>query len=94
MTNFANTDVDKTDIRYCSFVVDSHFAGSEPSSLELDYIADTKTWEVMQCQNFLDVSQTHPLSRIFWIPEWSIIPVRYRRKYGQYCLLRRKSSTN
>ncbi|KAL2042432.1 hypothetical protein N7G274_004924 [Stereocaulon virgatum] len=81
-------------IAQCSYLVDSHFDGSEPSILEPNYILDTKTWDEMRCQNFLDASKTHPLSRIFWIPDLNIIPAQYRRKWGRYCLLRRKSSTS
>jgi len=32
------------------------------------------------------------LARIIWIPDWETIPARYRRKWGRYCLLRRKAT--
>lgn len=74
-------------------MVDSLFPGSEPSTLEPSYISDENNWEQMQCHRFLDSSQTHLLSRILWVPDWQIIPTKFRRQWGTYCLLRRKLAT-
>lgn len=83
----------KVTVGHCSFMVDSFFSGSKPSTLEPNYIVDGKNWEQAQCHKFLDSSQTHPLSRILWIPDWELIPLKFRRQWGRYCLLRRKSAT-
>ena len=80
------------DIRHCSFLVDSYFPGAEPSMLEPNHVLDTNTWKRLQCTSFLDASQTHFLARIFWIPDWDVIPERYHRKWGRYCLLQRRPS--
>ena len=74
-------------------MVDSFFSGSEPSTLEPNYIVDEENWEQMQCHTFLDSSQTHLLGRVLWIPDWKIIPENLRRQWGMYCLLRRKLAT-
>ncbi|KAL6715177.1 mannosyltransferase [Lecanora helva] len=81
-----------TDINHCTFLVDSYFPGHDTSVLEPSHILDTKFWEEVQCSKFLDASWTHFQGRLFPIPEWSVIPARYHRKWGRYCLLRRKRS--
>ncbi|KAF2147215.1 glycosyltransferase family 22 protein [Aplosporella prunicola CBS 121167] len=80
-----------TDIDHCSFVVDSSFSSMTATELEPDYLSDTETWEALRCEKFLDPTQTGTLGRLVWIPDWSFIPEQHRRKWGQYCLLRRKS---
>ncbi|KAL8946137.1 MAG: hypothetical protein Q9222_007428 [Ikaeria aurantiellina] len=82
------------DIEHCSFLIDSYFPGSQPSTLEPNYLEDSDTWEKMQCSQFLDSSQTHVLGRIFWIPDLDIIPVEFRRQWGRHCLLRRRKNTS
>lgn len=78
------------DIDHCTFLVDSYFSEAQRSSLEPAYILDEATWETLECRSFLDTSKTGLLGRIFWIPDIKIIPSRLRRKWGRYCLLRRK----
>ncbi|KAG9649179.1 glycosyltransferase family 22 protein, partial [Aureobasidium melanogenum] len=83
-----------TELSHCSFMVDSSFPGTEPSALEPDYINQTETWEKLSCEPFLDASRTGTIGRIGWIPDWDFIPTKYRRQWGEYCLLgRRKSSS-
>lgn len=77
------------DIDHCTFLVDSYFSEAKRSSLEPAYVLDKETWETLECRSFLDTSETGLLGRIFWIPDIKIIPVRLRRKWGRYCLLRR-----
>ncbi len=77
----------------CNFLVDSQLPGSPATVLEPNYISNTDKWETMKCVPFLDASQTHIISRMLWIPELPFIPPRYRRKWGSYCLLRRKQNT-
>ncbi|KAL8864940.1 MAG: hypothetical protein Q9174_007156 [Haloplaca sp. 1 TL-2023] len=82
-----------TDIEHCSFLVDSHFAKMQPSTLEPKYVEDIETWEVVQCSRFLDASQTHILARLLWLPDLEAIPARYRRRWGRHCLLKRRSES-
>jgi len=79
------------DIRACHYLVDTYYPGSNATELEPHYILDTENWEEVSCQPFLDASRTHILGRTIWLPEWSIIPEKYRRKWGKHCLLQRKS---
>lgn len=73
------------------FLVDSYFPGSQASALEPPYVLDSKTWEELQCNSFLDTSQTSLLGRLFWVPDWDFIPNRFRRHWGRHCLLRQRS---
>lgn len=75
-------------------MVDSSFPSSEPSPLEPDYISQTDTWEKLTCEPFLDASNTGTIGRIGWVPDWDFIPSKYRRQWGEYCLLRRRKSMN
>lgn len=77
------------DVDHCTFLVDSYFSEAKRSPLEPAYVLDKETWETLECRSFLDTSETGLLGRIFWIPDIKIIPLRWRRKWGRYCLLRR-----
>ncbi|KAF1931584.1 glycosyltransferase family 22 protein [Didymella exigua CBS 183.55] len=81
-----------TSIEHCEFIVDSSLPGVVPNALEPDYITDTEHWEPLKCASFLDVSRTHLVGRLLWVPDLSFIPEQFRRKWGQYCLLQRKVS--
>ncbi|KAI0161819.1 glycosyltransferase family 22 protein [Hypoxylon sp. FL1284] len=79
------------DIRQCSFLVDTQYPESQsplPPN-EPDYIADSENWKVATCEPFLDAANTHMLARVLWLPDWSIVPEKYRRKWGRHCLLER-----
>lgn len=83
------------DIRHCSFLIDSQFQADSLGSttLQPDFIGDSregKSWERLECRRFMDVPATYFLARIFWVPDWSVIPTRYRRQWGTYCLMRRR----
>lgn len=86
----------KIDIQHCTFLVDSQSRANASvlkSMLEPDFIDDSgdgRPWEKIECRKFLDVGATHSLARIFWVPDWEMIPRRYRRQWGRYCLLRRR----
>ncbi|KAL8973862.1 MAG: hypothetical protein Q9197_001897 [Variospora fuerteventurae] len=79
------------DVEHCSFLVDSHFPSTKPSKIEPNYVEDALSWEELQCSRFLDASHTHLLGRIFWIPDWKVMPTRFRRQWGRHCLLRRRA---
>ena len=89
---FSPSNFLKIDVGLCTFMVDSIFSGSENSMLEPNYIVDERNWEQIQCHKFLDSSQTHLLGRIIWIPDWEVVPAKFRRQWGRYCLLRRRSA--
>ncbi|PSN64318.1 hypothetical protein BS50DRAFT_602058 [Corynespora cassiicola Philippines] len=75
------------DIDHCHFLVDSRLPGAAPTTLEPDYIADSKNWEALACESFLDASTTSALGRLLWVPDWPFIPPQFRRRWGEYCLL-------
>ncbi|KAB8237336.1 dolichyl-P-Man:Man(6)GlcNAc(2)-PP-dolichol alpha-1,2-mannosyltransferase [Aspergillus alliaceus] len=79
------------DISQCSFLVDSYFPSRGASALEPDYIHDDAQWEAVSCKDFLDASQTGLLGRLIWIPDIPGLPDKFQRKWGQYCLLRRRN---
>ena len=49
---------------------------------------DTKNWEIVTCEPFLDAARTPTIPRMLWLP---IAFDGMRRQYGQHCLFRRKS---
>ncbi|KAK3687415.1 Alg9-like mannosyltransferase family-domain-containing protein [Podospora appendiculata] len=84
------------ELRACSFLVDTQFpeqqkdlAWKAPPN-EPDYVADTEHWQEVMCVPFLDAASTPFLARALWVPEWDVIPERFRRKWGRHCLLRQK----
>ncbi|KAH3939517.1 mannosyltransferase [Parastagonospora nodorum] len=76
------------DVDHCTFLIDSRLPSAPPTALEPSYISDTKNWEKMKCTTFLDASHTHLLGRLLFIPDLPFVPERFRRKWGDYCLLR------
>ncbi|KAJ5961205.1 GPI mannosyltransferase [Penicillium vulpinum] len=80
------------DISQCSFLVDSYFPGHDATELEPHYLLDKAQWEPLSCASFLDASQTGLLGRLIWIPDFPVIPARFRRKWGEYCLLQRTAA--
>lgn len=80
------------DIRQCSFLIDTQYPehkGALPPN-EPDYISDTENWEAVKCEPFLDAGSTHLLARVLWVPDLDLVPEKFRRKWGQHCLLQRK----
>ena len=84
------------DLRACVFLVDTQYPeqqktlGWKPPPNEPDYIADTEHWREVKCVPFLDAASTPFLARALWVPDWDVIPERFRRKWGRHCLLERK----
>jgi alpha-1,2-mannosyltransferase len=81
-----------TDLDRCDFIVDSDLPSTFSSPLEPNYIKDEAHWEKVQCLPFLDAASTGLLGRLGWIPESSIVPAKYRRVWGEYCLLKRRKN--
>ncbi|CAG8154883.1 unnamed protein product [Penicillium olsonii] len=82
------------DISQCSFLVDSHFPGHDATELEPHYALDKANWDTLACASFLDASHTGLLGRLIWVPDIPGIPDRFRRKWGEYCLLQRTGTGN
>ncbi|KAK4444879.1 Alg9-like mannosyltransferase family-domain-containing protein [Podospora aff. communis PSN243] len=84
------------DLRSCVFLVDTQYPeqqkelGWKPPPNEPDFVADTQHWEEVKCVPFLDASKTSFLARALWVPDWEVIPERYRRKWGRHCLLKQR----
>ncbi|KAK0715266.1 Alg9-like mannosyltransferase family-domain-containing protein [Lasiosphaeris hirsuta] len=90
-------DVGKyVDLKACSFLVDTQYPeqqkqlGWKAPPAEPDFVADTKRWEEVKCVPFLDAANTPFLARALWVPDLKVIPERFKRKWGQHCLLRQK----
>ncbi|KAM0343444.1 hypothetical protein ACHAPU_008473 [Fusarium lateritium] len=83
-----------TELAACSFLVDTQYPErNDPlPPNEPDYIADSKSWEIVKCEPFLDAANTHLLARILWVPDLPFIPDQFKRKWGRHCLLRRKGA--
>ncbi|KAI9712311.1 MAG: mannosyltransferase [Bogoriella megaspora] len=80
-----------TDVARCDFMVDSYFPGSISTKFEPHYVLDDNTWQRIFCEPFLDTSRTSVFGRLGLVPNWSFIPERFHRKWGTYCLLKRKN---
>ncbi len=83
------------ELSMCPFLVDTQYPENEKLGLQLpphepDYVANDRHWDVVKCVPFMDAGNTGFLARALWVPELEIIPERYRRKWGNHCLLRRK----
>ncbi|PNS20671.1 hypothetical protein CAC42_2916 [Sphaceloma murrayae] len=78
---------------HCTFFVDSSLPGVPASGVEPDRVHDDATYERIHCEPFLDAASTSTIARLLWVPDWEIIPSAYRRKWGKYCLLKRKAVT-
>ncbi|KAI9931947.1 hypothetical protein AWENTII_010251 [Aspergillus wentii] len=91
MNDLNEEDPEKyVDIAQCSFLVDSHFPERVATELEPHYIDDEAQWEKLSCASFLDASRTSIWGRLIWIPDLPFVPERFRRQWGQYCLLQRR----
>ncbi|KAI0888739.1 glycosyltransferase family 22 protein [Annulohypoxylon maeteangense] len=93
MNDLNEEDMSKyVEIGQCSFLVDTQYPESHyplPPN-EPDYIADKENWDIVKCEPFLDAGNTHLLARVLWIPDWSFVPEKFRRKWGRHCLLQKK----
>lgn len=68
----------------CDYLVDVDFPLHPDNPLEPRYMEDTKNWQVMHCEPFLDAENSHRLSRAFWVPGSPGLA------WGDYCILKRK----
>lgn len=78
-------------VEYCTYLVDTFMPEMKATEHEPLYVLDTNHWERVSCKPFLDVSKTRIIARILWIPDLPIIPEKFRRQWGEHCLLRRKN---
>ncbi|CAK4024666.1 glycosyltransferase family 22 [Lecanosticta acicola] len=80
-----------TDVKYCDFIVDSNLPSTATTDLEPSFIADEQHWEKVKCLPYLDASSTGALGRLGWIPDLPFVPPRFKRVWGDYCLLKRRT---
>ncbi|OAR01389.1 hypothetical protein LLEC1_07872 [Akanthomyces lecanii] len=85
------------DLRMCSFLVDTQYperiATAADQALPLrepDFVADTRRWETVKCERFMDAAKTPLLARIFWVPDLPGVPAWLKRRWGRHCLLQKK----
>lgn len=92
---FTRYTTNKTEIdpQNCHFLVDTYYPGSSASDYEPHYILDEENWEHVSCQPFLDASRTHILGRTIWLPNLPFVPEKFKRRWGQHCLLKRKEKS-
>ena len=79
-----------TELKHCSYLVDLRLPSTKPTDREPDYLADTENWERVKCLPFLDAASTGMLGRMIWVPNSPFVPERFRRVWGEYCLLKRR----
>lgn len=79
-----------TDVKRCNFLVDMQLPSTETTKLEPSYINDTQNWEKVKCLPYLDAASTGVIGRLGWVPDLPFIPAKYKRVWGEYCLLKRK----
>lgn len=79
------------EIQDCSFLVDTHMPGMQPTEHEPLYALDS-AWEKVSCEMLLDTVHTNILARTIWLPTLPIIPPKFQRRWGEHCLLRRNKS--
>ncbi len=85
------------DLRMCSFLVDTQYPARTGKALpprEPDYVADSRRWETVQCERFMDAERTPMLARIFWVPDLPGVPASLKRTWGQHCLLQKKKPSD
>jgi len=78
------------DVRHCAYLVDSYMPDMKATEHEPLYILD-EDWERVSCVPFLDISRTGIIARTIWLPDLPFIPAKYRRHWGEHCLLRRRN---
>ena len=71
-------------------MVDTYYPDTAPTRYEPHYILDTETWDKVKCVPFMDAAKTHIVARTMWIPDLPFIDQKYKRKWGEHCLLKRK----
>jgi alpha-1,2-mannosyltransferase len=81
-----------TDLKRCTFMVDLHLPSTQTTKLEPSYTEDTQTWDRVKCLPYLDAASTGTVGRLGWVPDLPFIPAKYKRVWGEYCLLKRKKS--
>lgn len=79
------------DVKHCTYLVDTYMPGIPPTVHEPVYVREEKRWEKLNCEPFLDVGRTSMIARTIWIPNLPFVPDKYRRKWGEHCLLKRRS---
>ena len=80
----------QVDVAQCDYLLDMDFPRHPTTSAhEPRYVADSATWERVECQAFLDAAHSPLLTRTLWMPGeiW-----QRRNEYGEFCLLKHKAN--
>lgn len=81
-----------THVKHCTYLVDSYMPGMKATEHEPLYVLEDEQWEKVTCAPFLDASKTGLLARTIWILDLPFVPSKYRRHWGEHCLLRRRKA--
>ncbi|KXL44196.1 glycosyltransferase family 22 protein [Acidomyces richmondensis BFW] len=79
-----------TNVKHCTFLVDSLLPSTETTELEPKYISDESHWTRVKCLPFLDSASTGIIGRLGWVPDLPFLPKHVKRVWGEYCMLKRK----
>ncbi|TPX76851.1 hypothetical protein CcCBS67573_g01874 [Chytriomyces confervae] len=84
----------------CDYLIDSDFGpvdneavkaamnSNDNKSLERRFILDTRAWETVVCQQFLDSGKSQGLfGKVLWAP--SYLGMKKGQKWGRYCMLKK-----
>jgi alpha-1,2-mannosyltransferase len=77
-------------IEHCTHLVDTYVPGMEATQYEPLYALDKEHWERILCMPFLNPAKTGIVARTLWLPDLPFIPEKFRRHWGEHCLLRKK----
>ncbi|KAJ3217341.1 mannosyltransferase [Clydaea vesicula] len=75
-------------VETCDFLIDLELYQLSETKNEPSYVKDTKNWEIIECQKFLNHQKTPSLNRIFYIPDFIF---EDQRVWGDYCILKKKN---
>ncbi|SMR56096.1 unnamed protein product [Zymoseptoria tritici ST99CH_3D1] len=79
-----------TDLQRCNFMVDVNLPSTQTTALEPSYIDDQQIWDKVKCLPYLDAASTGIVGRLGYVPDLAFIPAKYKRVWGEYCLLKRR----
>lgn len=79
-----------TNVKHCTFLVDSLLPSTATTALEPSYISDESHWNKVNCVPFLDSASTDAIARLGWLPDLPFLSKRVKRVWGEYCMLKKK----
>jgi len=79
----------KTDISQCDYMIDSRIPSQTATLHQPNYFNQTSEWTKLICFPFLDSLSSGSLGRAWWNPFWNKLGNRWKRVWGEYCILKR-----